>query len=195
MNAQDHQHEDLASRYVVGIDLGTTNSAVCYVDTEQQPWKVQRFGIRQLVAPGQVDTCDTLPSFHFQPLRSEANLPALRLPWQSKPPGYVVGTMARDEGQTAPGRLIVSAKSWLCHAGVDRTAELLPWHAGADVDRLSPIEASARYLQHVREAWDAESTAGPAGGTGYRADPAGVVRRSGPRNDRPGGGAWRVCRE
>ncbi len=156
MNAQDYHQEDTVSRYVVGIDLGTTNSAVCFVDTEQQPWQVQRFGIRQLVAAGQVDTCDTLPSFHFQPLGSETDRPALRLPWQSQPPGYVVGTMAREEGQSAPGRLIVSAKSWLCHAGVDRTAELLPWHAAADVDRLSPIQASARYLQHVREAWDAD---------------------------------------
>ena len=68
-------NEQLPSRYVVGIDLGTTNSAVCYVDTEQQPWQVRAFAIPQLVAPGQIEARDTLPSFHYQPLESEATGP------------------------------------------------------------------------------------------------------------------------
>src|SRR5258705_8488690 len=135
--------EEQPSRYVVGIDLGTTNSAVCYVDTTQRPRDVRVLEIPQLVAPGQVESRDTLPSFHFQPPASEAS--------DSR---YIVGFMARDHGAASPGRLIASAKSWLCHTGVDRTAELLPWHAAADVERISPVEASSRYLSHIRTAWN-----------------------------------------
>ena len=80
---------------------------------------------------------------------------ALRLPWQQRDAGYVVGFFARDQGSLAPGRMIASAKSWLSHAGVDRTAEILPWHGAEDVDRLSPVDVSARLLKHVREAWNA----------------------------------------
>jgi hypothetical protein len=75
-------------------------------------------------------------------------------PAPNQPP-HAVGIFARDQGALTPGRLIHSAKSWLCHGGVDRTAALLPWHAAGDVGRLSPVEASARYLAHVRAAWDA----------------------------------------
>ena len=91
-------NDALPSRYVVGIDLGTTNSAVCVVDTEQTPWQVHVFAVPQLVAPGQVDARETLPSFHYQPLASEAADQGLRLPWQSQPHPYVVGVMARDQG-------------------------------------------------------------------------------------------------
>ena len=140
--------EPLPSRFVVGIDLGTTNSAVCYVDTNERPWRVRVLEIPQLVAPGQVESRDTLPSFHFQPLASSDP----RSP--SPDPQFVVGFMARDHGSDSPGRLTSSAKSWLCHTGVDRTAELLPWHAAADVERISPVEASSRYLAHIRSAWN-----------------------------------------
>src|SRR5258707_10552816 len=93
--------EDQPSRYVVGIDLGTTNSAVCYVDTHQRPWKVRVLEIPQLVASGQVEARDTLPSFHYQP-------PATA---DETPTPHVVGFMARDHGAATPGRLIASAKS------------------------------------------------------------------------------------
>src|SRR6476661_5378312 len=106
--------EEQPSRYVVGIDLGTTNSAVCYVDTQQQTWNVRLLEIPQLVAPGQLEARDTLPSFHYQPPAVKSETAA----------AYVIGFMARDYGAAAPGRLISSAKSWLCHTGVDRTAEL-----------------------------------------------------------------------
>jgi molecular chaperone DnaK (HSP70) len=148
------QHEPPA-RYVVGIDLGTTNSAVAYVDTEESPWRVRTFAVPQLVAPGQVEALETLPSFHYQPAAAEFAPAAMRLPWSKEEPGYAVGFFARDQGTVVPGRLINSAKSWLCHSGVDRMADLLPWQGAADVDRLSPIEVSARYLGHMRDAWDA----------------------------------------
>ena len=144
------------SRYVVGIDLGTTNSAVTYVDTQEQPWQVRVLRLPQLVGLGEVERRDTLPSFHYQPLASQLKSGALRLPWQKAPVSYAVGVFARDEGAKTSGRQIASAKSWLCHPGVDRTADLLPWHGAEDVDRLSPVEASSRYLKHLRDAWDAQ---------------------------------------
>lgn len=143
------------SRYVVGFDLGTTNSAMTYVDTSEKTWQIRTFAIPQLVAPGQVESRETLPSFHYQPAPAELAAGALRCPWDKTEPGFAVGFFARDHGSMVPGRLINSAKSWLCHSGVDRTAALLPWHGAADVDRLSPIEVSGRYLEHIRKAWDA----------------------------------------
>ncbi len=144
-----------SARFVVGFDLGTTNSAVCYVDMEEEPWRIRTFSVPQLVAPGQVESRETLPSFHYEPAAAETASGAMRLPWSKEPPGYVVGLWARDQGTAVPARLISSAKSWLCHSGVDRTAGLLPWHGASDVQRLSPVEVSARYLGHVRDAWDA----------------------------------------
>lgn len=142
------------SRYVVGIDLGTTNSAVAYVDTQQPVWQVRIFAVPQLAAPGVVEALETLPSFHYQPAEGESAGGAMRMPWQRLDPDHVVGVFARDHGSRVPGRLIASAKSWLSHSGVDRTADILPWQPAADVDRLSPVEVSARYLRHLRDAWD-----------------------------------------
>ncbi|HVX62885.1 MAG TPA: Hsp70 family protein [Pirellulales bacterium] len=142
------------SRYSVGIDLGTTNSAVAYVDTLETEWTVRAFPIPQLVAPGEIEARETLPSFHYEAAAGEFPDGALGLPWGGKERNYAVGFFARDQGTASPGRLIASAKSWLCHPGVDRTAELLPWHGAPDVTRLSPVDASSRYLAHIREAWD-----------------------------------------
>ncbi|MCP4855902.1 MAG: Hsp70 family protein [Fuerstiella sp.] len=142
------------SRYVVGIDLGTTNSAVGFVDTSQDEWQIQTFAIPQLVANGEVESRQTLPSFHYQPPATDGTASALKLPWSRKEPEFGVGVFAREFGRANPGRMIESAKSWLCHAGVDRRAALLPWHGAADAESLSPVDASSRYLQHIRSAWD-----------------------------------------
>ncbi|MEQ8790959.1 MAG: Hsp70 family protein [Pirellulaceae bacterium] len=155
--------EPTPSRYVVGIDLGTTNSAVMYVDAEESPWRVRVFAAPQLVDAGQVETRETLPSFHYQAAENEFPADALRLPWQREAPLTAVGVFARDHGSQTPGRLIASAKSWLCHSGVDRTADLLPWHAASDVERLSPVEVSARYLRHIHDAWNAKFKDQPLG--------------------------------
>lgn len=150
----DSSTSNIPPRYVVGIDLGTTNSAVCYVDTEEAAWRVRTFAVPQLVAPSQIEARETFPSFHYQPAKGEFSPGAIKLPWGPAEPGYTVGFFARDHGSLVPGRLVSSAKSWLCHGGVDRTAGLLPWDGAADCERLSPIEVSGRYLRHVREAWD-----------------------------------------
>ncbi len=145
--------ETQSSRYVVGIDLGTTNSAMTFVDTAADAWKVRTFSVPQLVSPGQVESRENLPSFHYESAAGEFPPGALDLPWQ-KGQASAVGVFAREQGRLVPGRVIDSAKSWLCHAGVDRTQELLPWHGAADVARLSPVEVSSRYLAHLRAAWD-----------------------------------------
>jgi len=144
------------SRFVVGIDLGTTNSAVAYIDSADRDWRVRDFAVPQLVAASTIEERDVLPSFHYEAAAGEFGAGALRLPWDESAanPRHAVGFFARDYGAMVPGRLVVSAKSWLCHPGVDRTAGLLPWHGAADADRLSPVEVSARYLAHVRRAWD-----------------------------------------
>jgi molecular chaperone DnaK (HSP70) len=133
---------------------GTTNSALAFVDTQAQRRVVQTFSVPQLVAPGQVEARETLPSFLYQAAQGEFPAGALRLPWSQDDPGFAVGFFARDHGELSPGRLVASAKSWLCHAGVDRTAQLLPWHGPADLERLSPVEVSSRYLAHFRAAWN-----------------------------------------
>ena len=96
--------ESTASRYVVGFDLGTTNSAVCYVDTEEEPWRVRTFRVPQLVAPGQVEARESLPSFLYQPAPGELPADALRLPWHAEDGTHAVGFFARDHGATVPGR-------------------------------------------------------------------------------------------
>ena len=148
-------------RYVVGIDLGTTNSAMCFVDTDVARWAISTFKILQVVAAGQVERLETLPSFHYESLPAERSSGATGLPWLKDTPAGTVGVYARDHGRTLPGRMIESAKSWLCHNGVDRKAALLPWHGAADVERLSPVEATARYLRHMKDAWDASYPAYP----------------------------------
>lgn len=154
--------DEKPSRYVVGVDLGTTNSAATYVDTEESPDTIYTLAIPQLVAVGEVEKRDTLPSFHYEPASGEAETGGFKLPWKQLT-DYAVGVYAREQGALAPGRLIASAKSWLCHAGVDRQADILPWRAAADVKRMSPVEASSRYLAHIRSAWDAQFPNHPLG--------------------------------
>lgn len=142
-----------AARYVVGIDLGTTNSAVAFADADAAG-RVETFVVPQLVDAATVEGRETLPSCHYEPAAGELAGRALRLPWDERDPDHVVGFWARELGAAVPGRLAASAKSWLSHAGVDRTAPLLPWHGAPDARQLSPMEVSARYLLHVRRAWN-----------------------------------------
>ncbi len=144
----------MASRYVVGIDLGTTNCAVAYIDTGGGPdARVQVFLIAQVVAAGEVAERNLLPSFLYLPLPGEQPAGALQLPWD-KNRSYCVGEFARNFGSQVPTRLVASAKSWLCHPGVDRRGAILPLRAAADAPRVSPVEAATRYLRHLVEAWN-----------------------------------------
>ena len=161
------QDEERDYRYVIGIDLGTTNSAAAYVDLMRDPdasgqRPIHFFDIPQLVAPAETADRTVLPSFLYLPGAYDLPPGSTALPWDAGRP-YAVGEFAREQGARVPGRLVASAKSWLCHAGVDRTADILPWSADADVSNVSPVEASRRYLQHIREAWDARIARGREG--------------------------------
>ncbi len=142
----------------VGIDLGTTNTVLAFADAGSE--HVATFAIPQLVAPGEVDTAPLLPSSRYHPLDGELAEDALQLPWQQPDVGGVarvaVGRLARSLGAASPGRLVASAKSWLSHPGVDRTATILPWGAPDDVPKVSPLAASASYLAHLRAAWNTQ---------------------------------------
>jgi molecular chaperone DnaK (HSP70) len=141
-----------SARFIVGIDLGTTNSAVAYVDHSAAQRRIHSFPVPQLVGEATVAERPTLPSFLYIGGEHDVAPGALALPWDAQR-GYAVGEFARAQGARVPGRLVTSAKSWLCHGGVDREAAILPWAAPEDVSKISPVDASARYLQHVREAW------------------------------------------
>jgi hypothetical protein len=148
-----------AARYVIGIDLGTTNSALAYAEIQAEPdpfapANVQLLPIPQLVNPGEVREESLLPSFLYLPGSSDFPAGTLALPWDEER-GYAVGQLAQKRGGENVGRLVSSAKSWLSHSGVDRTSPLLPFRAPEGVDKISPVEASRRYLEHLREAWDA----------------------------------------
>jgi molecular chaperone DnaK (HSP70) len=145
-------------RYVVGIDLGTTNCGLAFVDSEA-PDGAHAMTIAQVVGPGEVAARPTLPSFLLLPTEHEVAADAMSLPWAARATS-TVGTYAQSRGAELPHRLVSSAKSWLSSSNVDRAAAILPWR-GADRDlpeggdRVSPIAASTRYLAHLRAAWDA----------------------------------------
>ena len=168
-SALDAAFEPVASRFIVGIDLGTTNCAMAYVDTKsREPTKVEIFQIEQLIDFSTVDQLPTLPSFHYElaPRELEGVDPKFCFGTSGKAAvgnaaACIVGTLARERVIQAPGRGFGSAKSWLCHAWVDRTSDLLPWQGDDTVEKISPVEASRRYLEHLRRAWDRRFASNP----------------------------------
>jgi len=149
----------MPSRFVVGIDLGTTNSALAYVDTAAGAAPaVVPFPVPQVVGPGAVDAKPLLPSFLYLPGPGEQPAGALALPWDAARDD-AVGEFARAFGSQVPTRLVASAKSWLSHPGADRKAPILPFRATDDARRVSPVEASTRYMKHLAEAWNAAMAA------------------------------------
>lgn len=155
-------------RYAIGIDLGTTHSALSYVDLGASDGEKTLHGvlaIPQLTAPGTVEDLPLLPSFLYLPHADELAPGDLSLPWQQSAAEQtgVAGEMARSRGATTPIRLVSSAKSWLSHPGVDRRSALLPNDAPEEVTRVSPLEASTRYLSHLRQAWEQAHPEAPFG--------------------------------
>lgn len=141
-------------RYMIGIDLGTTNSSMAYVDTQKPQLAIQLFSIPQLVSAGHVDVQLTLPSFCYLPGKEEWPAGSLSLPWK-KEVSVIVGQFAKVQGTRVPTRLVQSAKSWLCNVAANRKEKILPIEAADPSQRLSPVEASAHYLMHLKEAWNA----------------------------------------
>ena len=144
--------------FLVGIDLGTTNTVVAYAAAGDAQAGINLFAIEQLVAPGEVGARPLLPSLRYHPAPGELAAGDLPLPWPQQDvagaQAAVLGAFARQLGAQVPGRLVSSAKSWLSHANVDRQAPILPWGAEADVAKVSPVAASASYLAYVRAAWN-----------------------------------------
>lgn len=144
--------------YIIGIDLGTTNCGVAFVDTNaaSDPHSlppVNPEAIEQLTNPGEVRAEALLPSFLYLPGPTDFAGASVALPWNETPP-YVVGQLAQKRGAENVGRLVSSAKSWLSHGGVDRTSSLLPLAAPEGVGKISPVAASRAYLEHIRDAWN-----------------------------------------
>ncbi|WP_233872312.1 Hsp70 family protein [Paraburkholderia adhaesiva] len=157
-------------QYLVGIDLGTSNTVVAYVEAggAANNSEIRVFDVDQLVGLGEVHAEPLLPSARYHPAPGELAADDLRLPWssaQSRVEGdaheAVIGRLARTLGAQVPGRLVSSAKSWLSHASVDRLAPILPWGASDDAQKVSPVAASASYLVHVRDAWNARFAHAP----------------------------------
>ncbi|MDP3844136.1 MAG: Hsp70 family protein [Oxalobacteraceae bacterium] len=154
-------------RFIVGIDLGTTNTVVAYTELAAQTGgaEIRLFDIEQLVAPGEIQASPLLPSVRYHAAPGELAAGELQLPWPQTKAGaetevntgnqnIVFGQLARKLGSQVPGRLVTSAKSWLSHAGVDRLAPILPWGADDGVGKVSPLTASASYLAYLRAAWN-----------------------------------------
>lgn len=151
----------MTARYVVGIDLGTTNCVLAYAPIESDSPAVELLEVPQLVAASTVDGRHSLPSFLYLAPEHEAQ-GGLDLPWAGGRK-FAVGDYARSQGAEMPDRTVVAAKSWLCHSRIDRRAPLLPYNAPTDVEKVSPVTASQRYLEHLVAAWHAQFPDAPIG--------------------------------
>ncbi len=138
---------------IIGIDLGTTNSALAWCGAPEEESPIEVRNIPQLVNPNEVAERTLLPSFLYLPGELDFPKGSLALPWEPEPK-FVVGELARKRGAENPNRLVASAKSWLSYAAVNRTAPILPWQAPDEVAKLSPVEASAQFLRYLRTVWD-----------------------------------------
>lgn len=141
-----------SAKYSVGIDLGTTHCVLAYQDVQSEESRVEVMSIAQMTAPGTVENLNQLGSFVYQPHEHEMAAASRRLPWSSEPTA-LIGAIARNLGSKTPIRLVASAKSWLCHTGVNRREAFLPSGSPEDVSKISPLRATELYLDHLQAAW------------------------------------------
>ncbi|MCF7495138.1 Hsp70 family protein [Vibrio sp. L5-1] len=147
------QEQHQAPKFSVGIDLGTTHCVLSYIDTTNEDARVEVMQIPQLTAPGTVETRSQLGSFLYQPHEHEMNAGSRVLPWSSEPKA-LVGAIARNLGSKTPIRLVASAKSWLCHSGVNRRDAFLPAGSPEEIEKVSPLKTTELYLEHLKDAWN-----------------------------------------
>ncbi|PMG69506.1 Hsp70 family protein [Vibrio lentus] len=147
------QEQHQAPKFSVGIDLGTTHCVLSYIDTTNEDARVEVMQVPQLTAPGTVETRSQLGSFLYQPHEHEMNAGFRVLPWSSEPKA-LVGAIARNLGSKTPIRLVASAKSWLCHGGVNRRDAFLPAGSPEEVEKVSPLKTTELYLEHLKDAWN-----------------------------------------
>lgn len=151
--------------YIIGIDLGTTNSAVSYVDVRsltndistgrvkiENKNLIKVFSVTQLTGYGEFTKLPILPSFLYIPGEYDISKGSLKHPW-AKREDLFTGSFARDYGSKIPSRLVSSAKSWLSNTNADRKAKILPW-GSKGIEKISPVNATSEYLLHIRNAWN-----------------------------------------
>ncbi|MFW5774820.1 MAG: Hsp70 family protein [Chitinivibrionales bacterium] len=143
----------MPAQFAIGIDLGTTNSVVAYTSLESEEPQVKLLQVSQVVAPSTIEQRSGLPSFCYLTTPGEEQSGVFAQEWQ-KDKGYCVGEGARRQSADVPTRTISAAKSWLANTRVDRHTAILPWDAPEDVEKISPVEASRRYLLHLSTAWE-----------------------------------------
>ncbi|WP_153447051.1 Hsp70 family protein [Vibrio algicola] len=168
MDINTHSHlsssdQNNVAQFFVGIDLGTTNCVLSYSPMNDDAAQVNVFPIAQLIAQGQVQDLNQLPSFLYQAHETELSAGSTTLPWTEQP-SALVGAIARQMGNKTPMRLVASAKSWLCHGGVDRREAFLPQSGQTDADdiaKVSPLKATELYLSHLISAWDHQHATAP----------------------------------
>ncbi len=155
-NKNNSAQKLLNSRYIIGIDLGTTNIAISYIDTEKDQ-KIKSFSITQLINDNEIITNKLFPANYYIADSNRINNDALKLPWDndnSTTNIETVGLYALKQGVKEPARFVHSAKSWLCHAGVDRKKSILPWISREQDWAISPLDVTAKYLQHLKNSWN-----------------------------------------
>ncbi|MEI7852125.1 MAG: Hsp70 family protein [Planctomycetota bacterium] len=143
------------SRFSIGIDLGTTNCAIAYIDSQKEDGTAEVLNLPQIVQPGVYEERKLLPSFLYLPQKGEFQNGAFKLPWGEEQP-FIVGEFAKNHGALVPTHLVSSAKSWLCHTAVNRRDKILPWKANDESNKVSPLEASTLYLKHLVNSWNAQ---------------------------------------
>ncbi|MCL9777361.1 Hsp70 family protein [Vibrio methylphosphonaticus] len=144
---------DHNAKYSVGIDLGTTHCVMSFVDAQDENASVEVMAIPQLTSPGTVESLSQLGSFLYQPHEHELGHGSRTLPW-TEHPSALVGAIARNLGSKTPIRLVASAKSWLCHGGVNRREDFLPQGSPEEVAKVSPLRVTELYLEHLKNAWN-----------------------------------------
>jgi hypothetical protein len=151
----------MTAKYVLGVDLGTTNCVLAYVALDTKSPQVELLEIPQLVAANTIESRAMLPSFLYVAPDHEAASGTLGVSWDHDM-RFAVGEYARRRGAEMPDHTVAAAKSWLCHSGVDRRQPLLPDGAPPEVPKISPVTASQRYLEHLVAAWNAKFPDSPA---------------------------------
>lgn len=141
------------SKYLIGIDFGTTNCTMAYALAGEEKSEIKQAGITQTVALGLQNAEPVLPSCIYFPLAEELS-DKVGASDREKERAYLVGRFARERGAELPFRIVTSAKSWLCHEGIDRREPMLPLGFDSDRSKISPLKACSDILLHLREAWD-----------------------------------------
>ena len=142
----------MTTEFAIGIDLGTTNCVLACAPLHADAADVQLLDIPQLVAPQTIDHRKSLPSFLYIGSSADADSGTWDLRWEQSR-AFAVGEVARGQSADLPQRTISAAKSWLCHSKVDRHGAILPWNSPEDIQKLSPVTVSRRYLEHLVAAW------------------------------------------